>query len=330
MRRLRRPAVSPPTLLGKGASKAAEHVRNRATDPDCSLDFPAHWNEPDVRGALHAMQGWACAYCQRQLEHERGAVDHFRPKRGGQWVEHKGYWWLAYAFSNYLLSCGVCNNDCKGDRFPLAPGAKHVDYASRASLASEARILVDPAEDSVDHWMRVDWMAPAEEGFVKARPSLHKESTEALRTTKTIGFFRLNEDPGLVRSRILAIREAGRAMKQGDHRKVHRLACRYLPFGATVHNFIEDAQPSLLPTQQEELLILLEELENKLRDAHRSWKMFPHSDSCERTVKELLWTFAVLWKDPPPDTLTATEIERWLDGRGLKLKPLIQDKLAKL
>jgi hypothetical protein len=38
------------------------------------------WNNPDVRGALVAMHGRACAYCQEHLpEGDRGDVEHFRP-----------------------------------------------------------------------------------------------------------------------------------------------------------------------------------------------------------------------------------------------------------
>ena len=50
-------------------------------------------------GALYAMQGRVCAYCEQKLpESDRGDVEHFRPK--------SLYRWLAYAFENYLLSCG--------------------------------------------------------------------------------------------------------------------------------------------------------------------------------------------------------------------------------
>lgn len=330
MRRLRRPAVTPPTLsgTGRGAAKASEHVRKRAANPGEDLDFPEFWNEPDVRGALHAMQGWACAYCQRQLEHDRGYVDHFRPKRGGRVAGHGGYWWLAYAFGNYLLSCGICNSNCKSNKFPLAPGAQRVDHASRAMISTEARLLIDPAEDPVEDWIRVDWMSSLEEGVVKVRPSVREGSVEKLRATMTIDFFRLNESYKCRRLRRLAIDDVLRALKQRDREMVHRLACRYLPLGAVAHNVIEDAEPSWLPTPKEELLVFLEELRKKLKDAHEAWQTNPSSDRCGEDVDELLWTFAVLWKDPPPDTLTATEIERWLDARGLEA--LVEGKLAKL
>src|SRR4051812_10882784 len=100
MRKLRRPTVSLPTLTGKGkgALQAAENVRVRTADPTAVLSFPAHWTESDVRGALHAMHGRVCAYCQSDLPHnDPGDVEHFRPK--------SEYWWLAYEFANYLLSC---------------------------------------------------------------------------------------------------------------------------------------------------------------------------------------------------------------------------------
>lgn len=50
-------------------------------------------------------------------------VDHVRPKKGG-------YGWLAYVFSNYLLTCSRCNQR-KGDRFPIHEGTAKVTFATR-------------------------------------------------------------------------------------------------------------------------------------------------------------------------------------------------------
>ena len=119
MRRIRRPNIIPPTLApaGAGGQEKARRMglwEETKNDDDVNTDFPASWGRPDVRGALYAMHGRGCAYCQRNLPgSDRGDVEHFRPKNI--------YWWMAYAFDNYLLSCSVCNSAIKVNRFPILP-----------------------------------------------------------------------------------------------------------------------------------------------------------------------------------------------------------------
>src|SRR5262249_58453194 len=107
MRRLRRPTVLLPTLTsGAGYDQASSHCTAWDERSEVPSKFPDHWNEPDVRGGLYAFHGSACAYCQCHLPgNDRGDVEHFRPK--------STYWWLAYKFDNYLLSCSRCNRRFK-------------------------------------------------------------------------------------------------------------------------------------------------------------------------------------------------------------------------
>ena len=75
-----------------------------------------------------------CAYCEVKITADRykGDVEHCRPKgridrleveesgarrQKTQW--ETGYWWLAYAWDNYLLSCNTCNSKYKHSFFPL-------------------------------------------------------------------------------------------------------------------------------------------------------------------------------------------------------------------
>lgn len=53
-----------------------------------------------------------CAYCEAPLKAVAyGDVEHYRPK--------SIYWWLAYNYENYLVSCTLCNQAFKKDKFPL-------------------------------------------------------------------------------------------------------------------------------------------------------------------------------------------------------------------
>jgi uncharacterized protein (TIGR02646 family) len=315
VRRLHRSGIVPPTLATKGARTTADHVLRREATPAADLTFPEHWNEPDVRGALHAMQGWACAHCQRALENSRGDVDHFRPKKGGEHAGHPGYWWLAYATDNLFLTCRVCNSTYKRNLFPLEPGALRADVHSPSGCAAEARILVDPVEDPVDRWIRVDWMESEHEALVKPVTSLPANSTARRRAEASIDFFRLNKDQEVLRERIEAIREAARAIRRNDDEarlRVHRLACRFLAHGAAVHNFVEDCAPEWLPTPREKLRILLSILKDRLARALRTRRSSLEPPVAERDILETAWTLAVVWASPPPGTMTSADVEVWL------------------
>lgn len=96
-------------------------------------------------GAICWYSGSDLANCQN------GDVDHFRPKNcskdiNGQTILDNGYWWLAYDYYNYRLSCPTCNRSWKGggkvDYFPIKSGTLplHPDLP----VESEENVLIDP------------------------------------------------------------------------------------------------------------------------------------------------------------------------------------------
>ncbi len=61
---------------------------------------------------LLAETGGKCAYCEASTSVVAfGDVEHYRPK--------SIYWWLAYCYENYLVSCQLCNQRFKKDAFPI-------------------------------------------------------------------------------------------------------------------------------------------------------------------------------------------------------------------
>ena len=55
-----------------------------------------------------------CAYCETTTKaNQPGDVEHYRPK--------SIYWWLAYCYDNYLVSCRSCNQS-KFNHFPIQNG----------------------------------------------------------------------------------------------------------------------------------------------------------------------------------------------------------------
>lgn len=303
MRRLSRPQVKLPTLtVGAGANQASRHLNDRLTDPAAKLTFRAHWNAPDVRGALYAMHGRVCAFCLSELTRgDRGDVEHFRPK--------SLYFWLAYDFENYVLSCLQCNRIFKNEHFPLAPGAHRVDHDHRGGLAQEGRLFLDPVLDPVEDWLLVD------QGdllyFWRPAPLLAEGSVEHARVTETRDWFQWNKDPDLTRARTDAIDGALFDIERGNHAEARRRASRFRPHGGAVRNLLASLEAIELPTAAEELDWLLEELWQDWQ-----WAKKIGGKLCEKKLEELAWAFAVLWKAPPPGG--TTDLPEWLAQAGIK------------
>jgi hypothetical protein len=302
MRRLRRPDITPPTLrrTGAGGKRDKQHISDIEVDPHTSLSFPDYWNLPDVRGALYAFHGRACGYCTRDLPgNDRGDVDHFRPK--GKVAEdptHGGYWWLAYSFTNYVLSCSICNRTLKRDHFPLtSPGSKHYGFAQRSRLSREARALLDPVLDQVEDWARPNWrdsLCP-----VEPRPGI--PSVARRRVDRAVDFFRLNVDPDLVRARLKVIEAVQEALDEGDGVKAGLLAVRFRPHSFVAREMLADVAPEYLPTSRVELEWLLGALLEELDLALILNERTPH-EFVKLRIEELLWSLAALWLDPPAGT----------------------------
>jgi 5-methylcytosine-specific restriction endonuclease McrA len=109
-----------------------------------------------------------CAYCETDTA--AGApmqVEHYRPKaKVTEDSSHLGYYWLAYEWSNLILSCSKCNNK-KRNRFPILntrltepqldiDGLPTDEYrlANSLILNSEGTFLLHPEIDIVeDHFL---------------------------------------------------------------------------------------------------------------------------------------------------------------------------------
>lgn len=308
-------------MICKGAKVTAQHEQALGDNAEAVLTFTDHWNEADVRGALYAMHGWVCAYCQCGLpRNDRGDVEHYRPKDGGDDKDPRTYWWLAYEFDNYFLACRVCNSGRKRGRFPLAAGASPVTYSTRADLVAETRLLVDPARDPVEHWMRVDWMDPDKPDQIRTVPGLPGDGFPRQRATQTIQFFRLNDDCELYRERHLALDAVRRALKENKREAARQLASRYRAHGMAARNILEEfvhpPDPSWLPSPREEFEWFLDEVHERLTNALHLLATEPGAELWRiKMIKELCWTLAVLWKDPPPETLSSDELAVWLEEK---------------
>ena len=70
-----------------------------------------------------------CAYCEALTSLVAyGDVEHYRPK--------SKYWWLAYAYENYLVSCQLCNQKFKKAKFPIKNSKIKGPYISKNTTDS--------------------------------------------------------------------------------------------------------------------------------------------------------------------------------------------------
>ncbi len=103
-----------------------------------------------------------CAYCEStsavvaSLE-----VEHYRPKKAvTEEVSHKGYYWLAYEWTNLIYACSKCNEQgAKGNQFPILGKRQFsepmiesgINYdafkASHTDLITEQPLLLHPEID---------------------------------------------------------------------------------------------------------------------------------------------------------------------------------------
>lgn len=96
-----------------------------------------------------------CWYCESRFRMRLLEVDHYRPKaavRGdNDYKSELGYWWLAFDYRNFRLSCQICNRletgddnvtRGKGTWFPLVDENKRA-YNNK-DVGNETPLLLDP------------------------------------------------------------------------------------------------------------------------------------------------------------------------------------------
>jgi hypothetical protein len=172
-------------------SRVSSHAQNldKLKTVDGSPDYEAinayiddnqEW-KTGVKQHYFAAQERKCAYCERMLT-DYGDVEHYRPKsaifkldkpgkevpnlnntkgrifdkypKSGAW--DSGYWWLAYDWNNYLVSCGLCNQAWKNALFPIRYG--HRRRPKKGDESAKDPYLLDPF-GSVDPGQHLEFTA---------------------------------------------------------------------------------------------------------------------------------------------------------------------------
>ncbi len=197
-----------------------------------------------VKDFYSKIQGRKCGYCERMLT-DYGDVEHYRPKSAIFTIKqagtekddlnntqgrkfHKppdsgttdsGYWWLAYNWDNYLVSCGICNQAWKNALFPIANG--HQTRPLKGDENTEDALLLDPfgPKDPTQH------LEFTSVGGIRA----YANSPYGEQTIAVCGLWRAS----MVASRL---EKAGKI-----HRKIHQLNDAFAN-GINPRSILEDIQ----------------------------------------------------------------------------------------
>ena len=152
---------NPPELLVK--SKRDVHIKDALITKN-EHSFRSSIYRKTTIEALEKLYNHKCAYCETDIS--AGApfqVEHFRPKAKTEGdLIHKGYYWLAYEWSNLTLGCSICNNS-KKNYFPIvgtriydpligSDGLPTSEYLRLKSelLLGELATLLNPEIDEVE------------------------------------------------------------------------------------------------------------------------------------------------------------------------------------
>jgi uncharacterized protein (TIGR02646 family) len=148
MRRVKRDWTDIPDILtSTDASEELEDLVHGIIEDPSTKTYKGEYTknkklESTVREKLNKYYYHKCCYCEL---HCKAEIEHYRPKKGVTGVpknEHRGYYWLAYEWTNLLPSCRYCNTEGgKHNHFTIqGTRVAYPNYYSDGSLIKEKHI----------------------------------------------------------------------------------------------------------------------------------------------------------------------------------------------
>jgi uncharacterized protein (TIGR02646 family) len=185
MIRIRKPEQPPRTLSEAGGSATLSLCTAHEAGERTFRFKDTIYGASDVKAALIDAQHGKCCFCERKIFGD-GDVEHFRPKAGvSQGPKSRmlqpGYYWLAYDWSNLLLSCSACNSRQKRNQFPLTNSAKRVRVHRKTELLNrEEPLFIDPAREEPSIYI----------GFKGSKPFAIDDNPRGRETIRALGLDR--------------------------------------------------------------------------------------------------------------------------------------------
>lgn len=133
--------------LTKQLAILPEEKRNKFID-----DHDDYWSK--LKSHYYKLSHGKCWYTEAKEKASRYHMDHFRPKKKTTCLRNdcdiptsnsrEGYWWLAFNWENYRMSCDIPNTT-KGTYFPLLKGTRAV--TPFGDIDDEEVGLLDPTNE---------------------------------------------------------------------------------------------------------------------------------------------------------------------------------------
>lgn len=195
-------AAEPDYLSSSVVEASIIDIRDQVSKGVKSLTIPNHWGDTcvanTIKDVLFEIHAGKCCYCERKRTRKREMdVEHYRPKaKVEKETGHKGYWWLAYNWKNYLWSCKSCNQGYKKNQFPLLPTGVRAKKEGD-NLELENPCLINPRFDKPCEYLAYHKKQYGGRWFVRVIASPELSGEKKQRAEETIEILGLNRnDPG--------------------------------------------------------------------------------------------------------------------------------------
>ena len=200
---------APSTLIRNGdrwLTKLQQAMANPQSTKAEIKNCQNKYQHKEIKAALETMFRGKCCYCESKVTPVAyGDIEHFYPKSR---YPDKTFLW-----ENLLFSCQICNEGCKGDKFPLD--------------ADGNPLLIDPSDGITNPNQHLDffWDSVVEQSFVYGRDEKGKTVEEMFDLNGNKGRIELVKHSNSHLKRLMALL---RCAKEGDERAIALLkeACQ--------------------------------------------------------------------------------------------------------
>jgi len=158
--------VQKPSVLEYNNKKLLK-LLNTLLKIESGKDIDNLYKDKEVKDRLEQLYSNKCAYCEGTIDKAQFTehIDHYRPKNGVyDGINHNGYFWLTYEWTNLLPACASCNI-AKSNHFPIqnariSYGLENIDLTSNTHNFEhfnidylnkiEKPLLLNPEVDEVE------------------------------------------------------------------------------------------------------------------------------------------------------------------------------------
>ncbi len=149
------------------------------------------YGDKTVKNQLIAEQNEKCCFCEAVFNaNGYGDVEHFRPKatyKSDRKLKYPAYYWFVYDWYNLMFSCQRCNQEYKGNEFPVLDENTRVkSHQDTNTISNEKHTLINPIEEDPENFICFKAEIP--------KPKSNLNPSNKTRALKSIKIFGLDRD----------------------------------------------------------------------------------------------------------------------------------------